>query len=118
MTIYENKVKEIGSMIDEFKDSSFIILFGENAPSELKDFCYVVDVTPLNGEITAGHTISFDNQEYKITAVGKEAQITLKDLGHCTINFNGQTEVELPGTIYVERKAKPEIHIGTTIKIY
>lgn len=117
MSIYENKVKSLGASIDEFKDSGFIILFGDNAPDELKDYCYVVDVVPVNGAITTGQTISFNDAEYKITAVGDEAQKTLEGLGHCTINFSGQTEVELPGTIYVENKPQPDIQVGTTIKI-
>lgn len=115
--IYENKVKALGDCIDEFKNSGFIILFGDNAPDELKDYCYSVDVLPVDGTIAAGNTICFDNQEYKITAIGDEAQKTLEGLGHCTINFSGQTEVELPGTMYVENKEMPNISIGTKIQI-
>ena len=43
--------------------------------------------------------------------------VTLAGLGHCTIRFNGMTEAELPGTLYVEEKAVPEIKVGTTIQI-
>ena len=58
-----------------------------------------------------------DENGYKITCVGEEAPVTLAGLGHCTIRFNGMTEAELPGTLYVEEKPVPEIKIGTTIKI-
>lgn len=115
--IYENKIKAIGPSVDEFEGSGFIILFGDNAPEELKDYCYSVDVLPVDGEICAGDVISFDDVEYKITAIGDEAQKTLEGLGHCTINFSGQTEVELPGTMYVESKEMPTLSIGTVIKI-
>ena len=56
-------------------------------------------------------------EEFKITCVGHEAPVTLKGLGHCTINFSGATEAELPGTIYVEAKPMPEVKIGTTLQI-
>lgn len=117
MIIYENRVKAMGSSVEEFKSSGMFIIFGDNAPEELKDYCYSVDVTPVNGTIAPGQTLQIDNESYKITAVGYEAPVTLAGLGHCTINFGGQTEAELPGTIYVEKKLMPEVRIGTTIQI-
>ena len=95
----------------------FIIIFGDSAPAELRDYCYSVDVNPINWEIKAGQTLKIDENEYKITCVGEEAPVTLAGLGHCTIRFNGMTEAELPGTLYVEEKPVPEIKIGTTIQI-
>ena len=61
--------------------------------------------------------VEIDGREYKITCVGYEAPITLKGLGHCTFNFSGAEEAELPGTIYVEAKPMPEIKIGSVIRI-
>ena len=116
-TIYENQVKALGVAVEEFKDSGLLIIFGENAPEELRDYCYSVSVNPINGTIAAGQTLKFDDAEYKITAVGSEAPVTLAGLGHCTINFSGQTTVDLPGTIYVESKPMPTISIGTKIQI-
>ena len=60
---------------------------------------------------------TFDDASYTITAVGSEAPVTLAGLGHCTMNFSGQTTVELPGTIYIENKPLPEIKVGTVIQI-
>ncbi len=117
MIIYENKVKAMGSSVEEFKSSGMFILFGDNAPEELRDYCYSVDVVPINGTIEPGQTLKIDNESYKITAVGHEAPVTLAGLGHCTINFGGQTEAELPGTICVEKKPMPDVHIGTIIQI-
>ncbi len=117
MTIYENRIKAMGSSVEEFKGSGMFIIFGDNAPDELKDYCYSVDVVPINGTITPEQTLKVDNESYKITAVGYEVPVTLAGLGHCTINFSGQTEAELPGTIYVEKKPMPEVRIGTTIQI-
>ncbi|MBB5183139.1 PTS glucitol/sorbitol transporter subunit IIA [Catenisphaera adipataccumulans] len=115
--IYQNKVKAIGSGISEFEGANFLIIFGDSAPDELKDYCYSVDVTPINGTIQPGQTLKFDDQEYKITAVGSEVPLTLSGLGHCTIRFDGQTNPELAGTLYVEAKPMPDIKVGTVIQI-
>lgn len=114
--IYENKVKALGACVDEFKESNMFVLFGDNAPEEITDYCYHVDVTPLNGTIAAGQSLVLDGVSYKITAVGAEAPVTLAGLGHCSVSFSGQTEVELQGTIYVEG-IMPDLHVGSTIQI-
>jgi PTS system glucitol/sorbitol-specific IIA component len=116
-TIYKNTVKALGISVDEFQDAGMFILFGDNAPEELRDYCYSVDVNPVEGTICAGQMLKIDNESYRITAVGDEAPVTLAGLGHCTINFSGQTEVELPGTIYVENKPMPKLSVGTVIQI-
>ena len=103
--IYENQVKACGMAVEEFKDAGMFIIFGDNAPDEIKDYCYSVSVNPINGE------------EFKITCVGPEAPVTLKGLGHCTVSFTGLTEPELLGTIYVEAKPMPDMGIGTVIQI-
>jgi len=115
--IYENQVKACGIAVEEFKEAGMFIIFGDNAPAEIKDYCYSVSVNPINGEIRAGQYVVIDGVEYKITCVGYEAPVTLKGLGHCTFNFSGATEAELPGTIYVEAKPMPEMGIGTVIQI-
>lgn len=115
--IYENQVKAMGSCVDEFQEEGMFILFGDNAPEELREYCYSVNVAPINGQIAAGQTLKVGENSYQITAVGEEAPVTLAGLGHCTINFSGQTEVDLPGTIYVEQKPMPKIEIGTIIQI-
>ena len=38
--IYENKVKASGIAVEEFKDAGMFIIFGENAPEEIRDYCY------------------------------------------------------------------------------
>ena len=115
--IYENKVKALGSCVSEFQDAGFFILFGDSAPEELRDYCYSVDVQPINGTIAAGQILKVGANEYSITAVGEEAPVTLAGLGHCTVNFSGQAEAEMLGTIYVENKPMPEVAVGTVIQI-
>ena len=115
--IYENKVKALGSCVTEFQSENMFILFGDNAPDELRDYCYSVDVNPINGTICAGQTLKIGNDSYKITSVGQEAPVTLAGLGHCTVNFSGLTNPEMAGTIYVESKPMPVVEVGTVIQI-
>ncbi len=115
--IYENEVKALGACVEEFADGNMFIIFGENAPDELKDYCYLVSVNPINGTIAAGQYLKIDDKEYRITAVGEEAPVTLAGLGHMTINMNGATVVELPGTLYTEEAPVPDIHVGTKLSI-
>lgn len=115
--IYKNQVKALGACAEEFQAEGIFIMFGESAPDELKDYCYSVSVAPIHGTIAPGQTLCIDNMQYKITAVGEEAPVTLAGLGHCTVNFSGATEAELPGTIYVEKKPMPVMKAGTVIQI-
>lgn len=115
--VYENKVKALGSCVEEFKDGGMFILFGESAPDEIKDYCYSVSVNPINGEIKKGQVLKINDESYPITCVGHEAPKTLAGLGHCTINMNGASEAQLPGTIHVGPAEMPEITVGTVIQI-
>lgn len=115
--IYENQVKGLGAFVEAFKEEKLVILFGDNAPDELKDYTYHISVNPVNGTIAAGQYLQIDNQEYKILAVGDEAPVTLAGLGHCSFRFNGSEVVDMPGSINVEDKELPEVKVGSVIRI-
>lgn len=115
--IYENEIKALGESVDEFAGGKMFIIFGENAPAELRDYCYLVSVNPVNGDIEPGQILKIDDNEYKITAVGKEAPKTLAGLGHMTINMSGRSNAELPGTLYTEAAEVPKMGVGTKISI-
>lgn len=116
-TIYKNKIKSIGSAVESFEDEEMFILFGDNAPDTLKDFCYCIDVEPINEDIKEGETLIIDKNEYKITAVGNVAQKNLVNLGHITIVFDGADEASLPGSMHVEKKDVPKLSVGSEISI-
>ncbi|AXY24965.1 PTS sorbitol transporter subunit IIA [Suicoccus acidiformans] len=117
MSVYETKVVNIGSDAAMFKEENMIVLFGENAPADLADYTYNVEVTPVKETITTGMTLMIDSAEFIITAVGDVVEKNLNDLAHITIRFNGANEAELAGTLYVEGKEIPDISIGTMIVI-
>ena len=116
MIIYENVVKAKGSLVGEFGDGMFI-LFGDNAPDMLKDYCYSIDVLPTNGKIEVGQTLTVDGEGCEILGVGGVAEKNLVDLGHLTVHFSGDLESLLPGAIVVENKSCPPIDINTKITI-
>lgn len=117
MTVYKTKVNNIGEEAELFQEEKMVILFGENAPAELAEYCYNIQVNPIEGHITVGQHVYFGDVPFEITAVGDVVEKNLQDLGHITIKFNGESNAELGGTLYVEDKEMPEVNIGTKISI-
>ena len=117
MSVFTTKVQSIGPEAELFKEEKMVILFGKDAPDALADYCYNIEVQPVTEAITDKQTLVIDEQTYQITAAGEVVLTNLDTLGHITIKFDGATTPELPGTLYVEEKAIPEITVGTTITI-
>lgn len=93
-----------------------MILFGDEAPETLTDYCYKIELNQVRKEITCDMKLCFDKQMYVITAVGDVVQTNLNELGHITIKFDGSHEPELPGTMYVEDKEMPHLRKGQSLK--
>lgn len=83
-------------------DMNFIILFNENAPAELADIAILHTTAELAEDPAAGDVLTIGNKSFTVTAVGDEAKHTLRDLGHCTIDFKGGDTPERPGCIMVK----------------
>ncbi len=115
--VYENEIKALGESVNEFAGGNMFIIFGEKAPAELREYCYLVSVNPINGTIAPGQFLVIDDREYRITAVGAEAPKTLAGLGHMTVNMSGRSNAELPGTLYTEAAEVPAMGVGTKISI-
>jgi glucitol/sorbitol PTS system EIIA component len=116
-TIYENQIRSKGSLADSFLEEKMLILFGNEAPQDLKDFCYGIDVVDVEGEIQPGQMLIINNEKFEITSVGDVVKRNLTTLGHITLRFDGATTPELPGTLYLENKKLPAIELGTGLKI-
>ncbi|MBT2690970.1 PTS glucitol/sorbitol transporter subunit IIA [Bacillus sp. ISL-47] len=115
--IYENKIKNVGPFANTFLEEKMFILFGNEAPQDLKDFCYNIDVVNADGEIKEGQKLLINDDAFEITAVGNLVQRNLTTLGHITLRFDGMTDAELPGTLYLENKEIPPIDLNTELKI-
>lgn len=115
--IYKTTVKDVGVEASAFESEKMIILFGDNAPDELIDFCYIIEINEVNGEITEDNVLKIGDTEYKITKVGSAVNKNLNDLGHITLKFDSSNEAEQSGTLYLEDKEIDKIQEGTTIVI-
>lgn len=116
-TVYENKIINVGPLANSFLEEKMFILFGTEAPQDLKDFCYQISVVDTDGEIQAGQKLLINNETFEITSVGNLVQRNLTTLGHITLRFDGSATAELPGTLYLENKEFPVIEEGTELKI-
>lgn len=102
---YSTKVQALGPMVKDFINEKMMIIFNENAPAELRDFCVLHRGNQLDDTVKVGDTLHLGDHAYKVVFVGSQVQKNLKDLGHITIRFNGNSEGEsLEGSLYVEDK--------------
>lgn len=114
--MYHTVVKGIGAAAQAFEEEKMVILFGDNAPQELADYCYVIDKTPVTENITTAQSLYIDDIPYIITEVGSAVTKNLNDLGHITLKFDGSTTVEQSGTLYLEDQPYT-IKVGSTLEI-
>ncbi|WP_270180026.1 PTS glucitol/sorbitol transporter subunit IIA [Alkalihalobacillus sp. CinArs1] len=110
-------VKEIGSLVPTFKEDKIVILFGPQAPDELREMSVIHEFQDLEEQpLRVGGTITFDDQSYTIQAVGSKANQNLNELGHISIYFKDELDV-LPGAICVGPDVFPKLTEGTVISI-
>ncbi|MFV5768225.1 PTS glucitol/sorbitol transporter subunit IIA [Mammaliicoccus sciuri] len=115
--MYQTEIKKIGKDANAFEAEKMIILFGDNAPNELVDFCYIIDINPVENEITESNKLFIDGTEYGITKVGSAVNKNLNDLGHITLKFDGSTNAEQSGSLYLEDKEIVTLQEGSKIEI-
>ncbi|MGY3717911.1 PTS glucitol/sorbitol transporter subunit IIA [Sutcliffiella cohnii] len=116
-TVYETKVNKVGPSVADFLGEKMIILFGENAPAELAEYCLLINVKDVVEDIVPGNVLKLGEKEYKVTAVGDAVRKNLSSLGHITLKFDGSVTPELPGTLYLEDADIAEVQAGDTIQI-
>ena len=117
--IFEAKVIQMGPEAQNMiQDANMLILFGEEAPEDLAEYCFKIDNKDLLGSIQKGGKLVVDSEEYLITAVGNVVEKNLTGLGHITISFDASEEGSLPGTLHVAAEKEVVIVQGTTIQIF
>ena len=115
--IYDSKIKSIGSKANEFKKNNMIILFGEIVPDELKLYCYIIEIAKVLKKIKINDLLLVGNIEYIIIGVGNKVNRNLQEIGHITIDFNGNM-IGQAGTLYVEKKDFLNVNVGSSIQIF
>jgi len=115
---YEAKIIEIGEEVEIFSEENMMVIFNDTVPIELRSFGVIHEKVRLLEKIESGDVLEIAGEPYDILFVGSKVNDTLKEIGHCTISFNGETSADLPGTMCVEKKAMPKMAVGALIQIY
>lgn len=117
-TVYESTFVAVGSSARESLDDNFIITFGEGAPQDVADYCFI-HRTEVNdgGAFNAGSVLAIGEKEYPVTAVGSVARENLRDLGHITVRFDGAEQAEFPGTVHVAGSTPASIEPGQKFRM-
>lgn len=114
---YESKIVEIGEEVEIFAEENMLIIFNDTVPEALRMIGVVHEKTELLADVEAGDVLEINGDRFKILFVGSKVNDTLKDIGHCTISFDGENSAPLPGTMCVEKKPLPDLKVNTTIRI-
>ncbi|MGO5131565.1 PTS glucitol/sorbitol transporter subunit IIA [Mitsuokella jalaludinii] len=116
---YSTTVQELGAQVNAFKGAGMLIMFNENAPQELREYCVLHRGNKLEDTVQPGDVFKIGDASYKIVFVGNQVQKNLKDLGHITLRFNANKDGEsLEGSLYLEEKPIADVAPGDEIAIY
>ncbi len=112
-------VKEVGVLVPTFKEDKILILFGPQAPKELREMAVIHEFENLEEEpLKQGGTIQFGEESFTITALGDLANKNFKELGHVSIYFQEPMEEVLPGAVFASPYSFPNsINEGTVISV-
>ncbi|MCG1009552.1 PTS glucitol/sorbitol transporter subunit IIA [Salinicoccus sp. ID82-1] len=113
----KSTIVELGKEWEMMKEGDMLILFNETAPQELKDIAVIHNGSGVTEPVAAGDYMHLGDTSFEILFVGDVANETLRDLGHATFNFNGESHSDLPGTVCLEKKEIPELREGQEIII-
>lgn len=117
-TIYKTTVVKLGVAAESFLDEKMLILFKDNAPEELADYCVLHSGNELTDTIRKGDHFRIGAAAYEIVFVGSEVQKNLRDLGHITLRFNANADGEaLEGSLYLEDSAIVPIEPGVELSV-
>lgn len=97
-----------------------IVIFNDDAPEDLAEICVLHTKSEVLEDPEAGDIVSICDNIYTITAVGEEAKLTLRELGHCTLVFRGEDTPDRPGCIMLDgpKPSASDIKVGGSITIF
>lgn len=115
-TIFQTTITQIGGCARDALLDNMLITFREGAPADIEEYCFIHQHGNTAGELLAGGVMELGENRYPITAVGEVATQNLRELGHVTVRFDGETRAEFPGTVHVAGAAPTDIALGSTLK--
>jgi PTS system glucitol/sorbitol-specific IIA component len=113
--LYCTEVTRIGEYASEALSDNMMILFNDNAPIDVADYCFIHPHAELTGHIIPGTDLILGDSRYPVTAVGDVVNQNLGELGHITIRFDGGLIAEYPGTVHVQGNCPDTLSAGTKI---
>ena len=114
--IYQTTITRIGQSAPDALCDQMLITFREGAPADIEEFCFIHCHGELNGPLQPGAHFELGQHRYPVTAVGSVAEQNLRELGHITLRFDGQSEAEFPGTVHVAGPVPDDIAPGCILK--
>jgi len=115
--LYVTEVVAVGALVEEFVQAGVLVLFGEQAPTELHEFSVLHRPTLADAGPAVGDVIVIGGTELPVLAVGDVVAGNLLELGHLDLKADGRTEPAMPGDVCVPEGTLPEIAVGQTIRI-
>ena len=115
-TIYQTTITQIGDFAREALTDQMLITFREGAPADIQDYCFIHQHGKTEGELHRGAYMELADVRYPVTAVGDVAMQNLRELGHITLRFDGQTAAEYPGTVHVAGPVPQAVAAGCVLK--
>ncbi len=114
--IYQTTITRIGQSAPDALNEQMLITFREGAPADIEEFCFIHCHGEMNGTLQPGMQFEFGAHSYPVTAVGSVADQNLRELGHITLRFDGQSEAEFPGSVHVAGPVPEDIAPGCILK--
>ncbi|HBT3178004.1 TPA: PTS glucitol/sorbitol transporter subunit IIA [Klebsiella aerogenes] len=111
MMIYCARITAIGLFVADGLTDKMLITFDSNGPKDCLDYSLSLEPTmrEANLFILPGDTLLLAGYSYLITAVGREAQQSLFELGHLTLVFNGDLTPCHVGAVHLSGPV-PKLH--------
>lgn len=115
------RVVTVGDMADAFHSEGIMVLFGEDAPEELRDVAVVHRPSINAGGISVEDLVTIthgdDMTSFRVLAVGHVANENLVNLGHLVLKRNGETTPALPGDVCCEAGDLPQVGPGDRLVV-
>ncbi|MEI7170829.1 PTS glucitol/sorbitol transporter subunit IIA [Pectobacterium parmentieri] len=99
--IWQATISTVGENAALFLAEKRLILFSDNAPKDIGDYCITHHDGELIQPLSVQQKITLFGITYSISAIGDVASQNLKELGHITLLFDGAEKAELPGTVHL-----------------
>ncbi|BBM18869.1 PTS sorbitol transporter subunit IIA [Enterococcus avium] len=98
-----SKILEIGEEAQEMVGVGMLILFGDQAPVGLREYCLIHDQGQKIDCLSVNDKLVIGDHQYTVCEVGATAVESFNTIGHVTLKFN-QTDNLLSGSIHLQEE--------------